>query len=68
MKKLFTLFVIFVGNSCSFLGTPYINNCAYDGAGNALQAIYDNSLSVPVDQNSNNVCTQFTYFRGETDV
>jgi len=28
------------GNSCTFLGEPYINDCNYDGAGNALNVIY----------------------------
>jgi len=28
------------GNACTTKGTPYINNCNYDGAGDALQWIY----------------------------
>jgi len=28
------------GNACSFLGSPYINNCQLDGAGQTLQQIY----------------------------
>lgn len=28
------------GNSCSTLGSPYINNCNYDGAGAALQTLF----------------------------
>jgi len=28
------------GNSCNYLGTPYINNCNFDGAGSLLQQIY----------------------------
>jgi len=28
------------GHSCEFFGTPYINNCGYDSAGQLLQHIY----------------------------
>lgn len=30
----------FYGNGCTTLGAPYINNCAYDAAGELLQWIY----------------------------
>jgi poly(3-hydroxybutyrate) depolymerase len=30
----------FYGNSCTTLGSPYINNCGYDAAGQLLQWIY----------------------------
>lgn len=30
----------YYGNSCTYSGDPYINNCAYDGAGQLLQWIY----------------------------
>eukprot|EP00042_Codosiga_hollandica_P023261 m.90935 g.90935 ORF g.90935 m.90935 type:complete len:338 (+) comp51109_c0_seq1:100-1113(+) len=30
------------GNNCSYLGTPYINNCGYDGAYDALNHTYGN--------------------------
>jgi poly(3-hydroxybutyrate) depolymerase len=35
------------GSACSMLGSPYINNCDYDGAGAALNQIYG-KLSAPV--------------------
>ena len=34
------------GNSCSFLGDPYINDCDYDAAGEILRHIYG-SLNAP---------------------
>jgi poly(3-hydroxybutyrate) depolymerase len=36
------------GNSCDKLGSPYINNCGYDGAGEILRYIYGD-LKPPVD-------------------
>jgi len=36
------------GNACDFLGSPYINNCGYDGAGQLLQWLYG-SLSARND-------------------
>lgn len=42
------------GNSCSYLGSPYIDNCNYDGAGTALQWIYG-KLNQPTTPNNNNV-------------
>ncbi len=38
--------LFFVGR-CSMLGSPYINNCDYDGAGAALNQIYG-KLKAPV--------------------
>jgi hypothetical protein len=35
----------FFGNSCSTLGTPYINNCNFDAAGELLKWIYGSNLS-----------------------
>lgn len=32
------------GNNCDALGTPYINNCGYDAAGELLQWIYSGQL------------------------
>jgi hypothetical protein len=32
------------GNDCAKLGTPYINNCHFDAAGELLKWIYDNNL------------------------
>jgi len=42
------------GNSCYWLGSPYISNCDYDGAGTALQFIYG-SLASPVTPQNDNV-------------
>lgn len=42
------------GNDCSFLGTPFINNCQYDAAGEILQFLYGN-LNAPVTPNPNNI-------------
>jgi len=42
------------GNSCSNLGSPYINNCNYDGAGTALNVIYNN-LKQPVSPVSSSI-------------
>jgi poly(3-hydroxybutyrate) depolymerase len=36
------------GNKCDVLASPYINYCAYDGAGAVLNAIYED-LKPPVD-------------------
>jgi len=36
------------GNSCGTYGSPYINNCGFDGAGAALSTIWDD-LSSPVE-------------------
>jgi len=44
------------GNSCYWLGTPYINDCDYDGAGTALQWIYG-SLQSPVSPHTDNIFT-----------
>jgi poly(3-hydroxybutyrate) depolymerase len=35
------------GDTCTKLGTPYINNCDYDAAGELLQWLYHEELSVP---------------------
>jgi len=42
------------GNQCTYLGSPYINNCNYDGAGAALQTIYSN-LKPRGTANPNNI-------------
>ncbi len=42
------------GNDCTDLGEPYINNCDYDGAGDALEVIYK-SLSPKTQANPSNV-------------
>jgi len=39
---------------CDHLGTPYINNCGYDAAGEVLQTIYG-TLQSPVPQNFSNI-------------
>lgn len=35
------------GNLCSQLGSPYIQNCNFDGIGSALQHLYSNNLKEP---------------------
>lgn len=35
------------GNPCTFLGTPYINNCNFDAAGSMLQWLYNSTLTPP---------------------
>eukprot|EP01103_Thecamoeba_quadrilineata_P016930 TRINITY_DN5827_c0_g2_i1.p1 TRINITY_DN5827_c0_g2~~TRINITY_DN5827_c0_g2_i1.p1 ORF type:complete len:361 (+),score=25.56 TRINITY_DN5827_c0_g2_i1:86-1084(+) len=40
--------------NCNYLGSPYINNCGYDGAGELLQAIYG-TLKTPVSFNYQNL-------------
>jgi hypothetical protein len=40
------------GSPCTFLGSPYINNCDYDAAGNMLQFLYNYSLSPPASNGS----------------
>ena len=39
------------GNACGHLGSPYINNCGYDTAGEMLKFIYD-GLNPPGDPSS----------------
>ena len=39
------------GNACGYLGTPYINDCHYDGAGEMLQFLYG-TLNPPGDPSS----------------
>ena len=45
------------GNTCTFLGTPYINKCNYDGAGIALSTLLP-GLKPAVTPISDNVSTQ----------
>ena len=45
------------GNNCSYLGSPYINNCDFDGAGAMLQHIYSSSLAPPSAQPSGQLIT-----------
>jgi len=45
----------FFGKNCSFLGSPYINECNYDGAGNALNWLYNNTLEPPTTMRENNI-------------
>jgi len=45
------------GNQCLLLASPYINKCDYDGAGEALLAIYKGSLKSPVSFNNANIIT-----------
>eukprot|EP00048_Salpingoeca_helianthica_P021853 m.14784 g.14784 ORF g.14784 m.14784 type:complete len:331 (+) comp6507_c0_seq1:72-1064(+) len=40
------------GNNCSYLGSPYINNCNFDAAGDMLQFIYSNLIQPT--KNANN--------------
>lgn len=42
------------GNSCGSLGTPWINNCNFDLAGEYLKKFYGN-LNAPVTQNPSNL-------------
>lgn len=35
------------GSPCTYLGSPYINNCGYDAAGHMLQWLYRNSFVPP---------------------
>lgn len=39
------------GNTCTYLGSPYINNCNYDAAGNMLQWLYNGALTPPSSAN-----------------
>lgn len=46
------------GNECSYLGTPYINNCNYDGAYEILNHIYgDITAGTATTYNPNNLFT-----------
>jgi len=45
------------GNTCSYKGTPYINNCNHDGAGLALKYIYGDDLNPRGKSNPNNLIT-----------
>jgi predicted peptidase len=44
------------GNTCGFVGPPYINNCDYDAAGKLLQHIYGD-LNPPVNAPPGNLKT-----------
>jgi len=44
----------YYGGSCTYLGSPYINNCNYDGSGFALDWIYGH-LNPKVTANNNNI-------------
>tara|TARA_R110002050_G_C8934323_1_gene512210 strand:- start:426 stop:1445 length:1020 start_codon:yes stop_codon:yes gene_type:complete len=46
-------------NACSYLGSPYISDCSYDGAGKALQFIYNNELN---DRNNGDLDGVLTVF------
>jgi hypothetical protein len=48
----------FYGNSCATLGDPYINNCAYDAAGELLKWIYG-SLNPRNDGELSGIFVQF---------
>eukprot|EP00162_Nutomonas_longa_P009852 comp19532_c0_seq1/m.37193 comp19532_c0_seq1/g.37193 ORF comp19532_c0_seq1/g.37193 comp19532_c0_seq1/m.37193 type:complete len:320 (-) comp19532_c0_seq1:76-1035(-) len=52
------------GNSCGDLGSPYINKCDFDGAGAALQYLFNRKLNAPTTPVSNNFVTidQTKYF------
>ena len=51
------------GNSCDYLGTPYINKCNYDGAGAAFQALYTNvNQSTTANGQVSNLLRNFTEF------
>ena len=39
-----TIPTLHYGNPCTQQGRPFINNCGFDGAGQALQFLYNNSL------------------------
>jgi hypothetical protein len=43
------------GNTCEYLGTPFINNCHYDLAGAILKKMYGNDLKPPVKPLDSNV-------------
>eukprot|EP00343_Euplotes_focardii_P010698 CAMPEP_0205827820 /NCGR_PEP_ID=MMETSP0206-20130828/33152_1 /ASSEMBLY_ACC=CAM_ASM_000279 /TAXON_ID=36767 /ORGANISM="Euplotes focardii, Strain TN1" /LENGTH=283 /DNA_ID=CAMNT_0053129049 /DNA_START=138 /DNA_END=989 /DNA_ORIENTATION=+ len=45
------------GNDCKFLGTPYINNCAFDAPGALLQHLYRNTLRPRGTANPANLLT-----------
>eukprot|EP00047_Mylnosiga_fluctuans_P004200 m.233217 g.233217 ORF g.233217 m.233217 type:complete len:330 (+) comp12479_c0_seq1:109-1098(+) len=51
------------GNTCDFLGIPYINNCNYDGPGSMLRTIYNPSLAPPASNGTGqlNIFTQKLY-------
>lgn len=44
-----------IGNNCSYLGSPYINNCGYDAAYDMLNWIYGGNLAPGVTANSSNI-------------
>jgi len=46
------------GHNCEYFGTPFINNCDYDSAGNMLQHIYG-PLAPPANFSMNNMLTLF---------
>jgi hypothetical protein len=39
----------FYGSACSTLGSPYINNCRFDAAGDILQHLSRGALTPPAD-------------------
>jgi len=47
----------FFGNNCTYLGTPFINNCNYDTAGTILSWILPRTLNPPGTPNPNNIFT-----------
>jgi len=45
------------GPACSHLGTPYINNCAYDSAFDMLDFLFGGGLKPPVSAPASNIFT-----------
>jgi len=43
------------GNNCSYLGSPFINNCDYDAAGYILNWLLERSLNPKVTANPNSI-------------
>lgn len=41
------------GEECATLSSPYLGKCNFDGAGKALQHLYDNQLTPPKDEQQN---------------
>jgi len=45
------------GNTCQYLGSPYVSNCEYDSAGALLKFIHGSSLKPRVEPVEANVST-----------
>lgn len=58
----------FSGNDCSYLGSPFINNCNLDLAGTILQQVYGSDLSAPRGQaiDSNVWKNYYSHFKIES--